>query len=369
MEVNYPAGLTGTSQVNVTGTDGTTYTGTLTDTAPFQFTGTQPSDFTATVDLGDGNTLAAGSQGIIGPDGSTGQIVVDANGGDFTVQINDPAATPGQTFPVTVAGSDGFAMTGTLTGNATVHFTDPNAATATQPVTYTALVTLPDGKEIQVGSNGVIGADQATAQIVAASNGGYQVVIDDPTAALGQTFNVTVTGTDGTNLSNTVVNDGEVQFIPTDNNANPSDFTAVVTIDGQTVTLNSQGVVSGPTNLISGDIIDPPAVFAVMITPAANNANNNANAVVGNNSGSTVGEADFPFPVNANTPVMRLHRDGQCGQHTCPGRRPGRSSDRTVPPARSWPTPTVVSMCRSTRPAAEQCRGSPVCLSLPGNQR
>ena len=53
-----------------------------------------PSDFTAVVDLGDGNVILVGSQGIIDLDGVT--AIIEPDGTNLAVQIDDPAATPGQ---------------------------------------------------------------------------------------------------------------------------------------------------------------------------------------------------------------------------------------------------------------------------------
>ena len=136
-----------------------------------------------------------------------------------------------------------------------LHFTD----TTDQISNLIAPVTLPSGHTIMVAPQGVTDADGITGQIVANTMiaGTYDVTFTDPSATAGQTFAITVTGTDGTSVTGTVTSGGSFNFTPATTGAVIADFTATVTLDSSlSVTLNSQGV-SG-VNGASGQLVADP---------------------------------------------------------------------------------------------------------------
>ncbi len=149
------------------------------------------SDFAAALQLPDGELVEAGSQGIFGPDGVTGQIVGGANN-TFTVQINDPAAAPGQSFPVTITGADGFTATGTAINVATYTFNDtttPNAPASDFTATVNA-----GSHTFNVGSAGVSnGQTGDAADLVADPNGGYDVHVYNLGSQAGTTTSTQLT--------------------------------------------------------------------------------------------------------------------------------------------------------------------------------
>src|SRR5205085_2796914 len=93
---------------------------------------------------------------------------------------------------------------------------------------YTAAVTLPDGTPIQVGSQGVIGADGVTGLIITDPTNGFDLVVNAPNATADQTFNVSVTLTDGSTVTGTVSNGTPFVFTDPDPTATPDQVTATV---------------------------------------------------------------------------------------------------------------------------------------------
>ena len=279
--------------------------------------------------------MVQGGKVLSGPAGVTGYIVGSPDG-SFKVVVSAPAepvgqsflvvveevenlgepvavglavkraVTPIQSFKVQVNGTDGTTVSGSPK-NGIFHFTASQANA--QASDFTATVALPDGSSAMVGSEGFLGPQQTTAKIVSGTNGSYQLVIHNPEAAIGQTYAVMVTGTDGSKFAAQAVNKAVFPFALTnpqatyaftsDNpNATIDDFTALVDLgNGQSVRVGSQGVIGadGSTGKI---VANPTTGFDVQFsTPATQAALTDSQAIFFTGTGPDSVASDYKAEV------------------------------------------------------------------------
>ena len=301
----------------------------------FQFTPTNPNapltDYAAVVKTADGNTAILTSAGVPQATGVTGRIV--ANFGGYDVEVNDPNAAGNATFSVNVYGSNGFAVQGTILNNGTLHFTG-NAANPSAS-DYLAVVNLGGGNSVALNSQGVIQSTGATGQIVADPNGGDDVQLAYGQARSDESYTIQVYGTDNTEVTGSTIN--QIEFPFAGSASSLSNYTAVVNLqDGNSVVLNSGGVVTAPTGA-NGNIAynnnnggydltftDPGATLGQSVGVQVANANGSIA------SGSVVNADQFHSTgatQHGHQPVCRRGRSGQRGaarrqqqRHTRAGR-------------------------------------------------
>ena len=218
-----------TLSFQVLGTDGTNTTQTATVADQFHFTGTgsDPSIYTAVVNLGNNQSAVVTQNGALTvPTGTSGMIVPDASGG-YDVEVGYANATVNENFPVQVIGSDGTTYTGTTTNSDTTqfHFASPAGE--------------PDYVYVQVPNYGNIYVDNIANSTVSFGNGGqiqlvasgdgYNVVIHDPNATPGETYNLQYAVNFGTLVSGTATYYATYHFAAT---GPISDYTALVNVAG-----------------------------------------------------------------------------------------------------------------------------------------
>ncbi len=236
-------------------------------------------------------------------------MILLANG-TGTVVINDPAATLGQTFNVEVTGTDGTSVSGTAVNNAQAQFTDSGDSSA-KASDFTATIAASSGSSIQVGSLGIIGPGGITGSIApdATNAGTFDVQFNAPGAAANQTFDIQVTGTDGTVATGTLSSGGSFNFTPISTSGTAADYTATITLsDSQTVTVTSQGIASSASGGIAGVIVATGNGFEVQIEKAAPVAATSTPIkvnVTGNDgtsaSGTAVNQATYQFADNTGS--------------------------------------------------------------------